>query len=170
LLGRFVQKALGDVRKWREVNFTKADAKIQGGHAFKTMAAYEKWLAQGGEDGMRQLAVLRLLGLFDRPADAGCLTALRREPAIPGLTESLIGLGEDDWNLALSSLADCRLISVHSEESAIPNLQSEIRNGRAPHRRRGRFSPRRAAGLHPSRPSLPRVVAVSGGQPRRRAG
>jgi hypothetical protein len=49
LLGGFIQGALGDVRKWREVNFTKADAAIKGGHAFKTMSAYEKWLDSGGK-------------------------------------------------------------------------------------------------------------------------
>jgi len=127
LLGRYLAKAhQGDIRKRDRVKFVEADAKIQGGHAFKTMAAYEKWLAQGGEDGVRALAVLRLLGLFDRPADAGCLTALRREPAIRGLTEPLVGLDQDDWNLAVSFLADCDLISVQSDQSAIPNPQSSI--------------------------------------------
>ena len=32
----------------------QADAKVQGGHALKTTAAYEKWMAAGGEDGVRQ--------------------------------------------------------------------------------------------------------------------
>lgn len=112
LLGRFLTRAhQGDIRKRDQVKFDKADAKIQGGHAFKTMSAYEKWLTKGGEDGARELAVLRLMGLFDRPADAGCLAALRKEPAISGLTEPLGDLGEDDWNLTLSSLEQCGLIS-----------------------------------------------------------
>ena len=120
LLGRYLSKAhQGDIRRHERVKFEKADAKIQGGHAFKTMMAYEKWLAAGGEDGARQLAVLRLLGLFDRPADAGCLAALRREPPIASLTEPLVGLAEDDWNLTLSSLADCGLVSVQSDRTAI---------------------------------------------------
>jgi hypothetical protein len=118
LLGKYIQKALGDVRRWREVNFMEADAKIQGGHAFKMMMAYEKWFAGAGEDGARSLAILRLLGLFDRPADAGCLSALRREPAIPGLTEPLVGLAEEDWNITLSSLIDCRLASIASPSSS----------------------------------------------------
>ncbi len=79
----------------------KADSEVKGGHAFKAMAAYEAWLSTGGERGERQLAVLRLLGLFDRPADSGCLSALCREPALPGLTEPLIDLDEDDWNLTV---------------------------------------------------------------------
>ncbi len=127
LLGTYLGKAhQGDIRTRDRVKFDKADAKIQGGHAFKTMAAYEKWLGEGGEDGQRALAVLRLLGLFDRPADAGCLAALRRKPAIRGLTKRLVGLGDDDWNLAVSFLADCGLISVQSAQSSIVNPQSSI--------------------------------------------
>ena len=41
------------------------------------MAAYEKWFQREGEQGARELAALRLLGYFDRPADTGCLAALR---------------------------------------------------------------------------------------------
>ncbi len=129
LLGRFVQKALGDVRRWRDVKFTVADAKVQGGHAFKTMAAYEKWLAAGEGDGACALAVLRLLGLFDRPADSGCLAALRREPPIASLTEPLVGLGEDDWNLAVSSLEECGLVSRTSAnqlETRNPKLETGL--------------------------------------------
>lgn len=120
LLGRYLAKAhQGDIRRRDRVKFDKADAKVQGGHAFKTMTAYEKWLVEGGADGARALTVLRLLGLFDRPADAGCLAALRREPAIAGLTEPLFGLGEDDWNLTLSSLADCGLVSCNTPTDSL---------------------------------------------------
>ncbi len=111
LLGRFLARAHGgDVRRRDRVAVSKADLKTQGGHAFRTMAAYETWLAAGSEEGERQLGVLRLLGLFDRPADAGCLGALRRQPAIAGLTEPLVGLDEEDWNLTASALADCGLV------------------------------------------------------------
>ena len=124
LLGRYLARAHGgDIRKRDHVRFEKADARIQGGHAFKAMAAYEKWFAGGGEEGTRQLAVLRVMGLFDRPANAGCLAALRREPAIKGLTESLVGLTDEDWNVTCSMLSDCRLIAVQSE---IGNLKSQI--------------------------------------------
>ncbi len=127
LLGTCLAKAhRGDIRKRDLVNFEKADAKIQGGHAFKTMPAYEKWFAESGEDGARALAVLRLTGLFDRPADAGCLAALRGKPSIPGLTEPLIDLSDDDWNIALFSLEECGLITVDSNQSAIGDRQSAI--------------------------------------------
>ena len=74
LLGAWLKKAYqGDIRNWTLVKFEEADADTQGGHAFKVMTAYEDWLASSGEEGRRQLAILRLMGLFDRPADPGCL-------------------------------------------------------------------------------------------------
>ena len=54
---------------------------------FKMRAALENWFARSGEFGARQLAVLRILGLFDRPADAGCIVSLRTLPVINGLTD-----------------------------------------------------------------------------------
>ncbi len=127
LLGRYLAKCHnGDVRKRNLICFEQADEKIEGGHAFKVMAAYEKWLAGGGEEGMRQLAVLRLLGLFDRPADAGSLTALCREPVIEGLTEPLVGLGDSDWNYTLSNLVECGLISCRESPSGISNVRPAI--------------------------------------------
>lgn len=113
LVGRYLVRAHGgDVRRRDRVRLEKADASVQGGHAFKAMAAYERWLAEGGEEGARQLAILRLMGLFDRPADAALLGALRRPPAIVGLTEPIVDLAEDDWNLAVAALGDCGLVSV----------------------------------------------------------
>jgi tetratricopeptide (TPR) repeat protein len=113
LLGHYLSRAHGgDIRRRDRVHLEKADKSIQGGHAFKAMAAYERWLANGGEEGARQLAILRLMALFDRPADAACLHALRHPPIIEGLTEPVIDLPEDDWNLAVAALGDCGLVSV----------------------------------------------------------
>ncbi|MEZ5577168.1 MAG: hypothetical protein R3F44_16665 [Candidatus Competibacteraceae bacterium] len=116
LLGGFLHRAFGgDIRQRDRVQFEKADARIDGGHALRTMAAYERWLLRdGGEEGQREVAVLRLLGLFDRPADAACLAALRREP-IAGLTEALDGLADDDWAFCLSGLEAARLLTVNRD-------------------------------------------------------
>ena len=57
-----------------------------------------------------ELAILRLLGLFDRPAQPRALAALRAEPAIPGLTEPLMDLGEEEWQSALSELREHGLL------------------------------------------------------------
>jgi hypothetical protein len=126
LIGRFLAQAFrGDIRKRDLVKFEEADAEIQGGHAFRVMEAYETWFVTGDERAQRQLAVLRLLGLFDRPADEGCLAALRKAPSIPKLTnpffhrcKGLKGffgkvqpISDSEWNLAISRLADCGLVS-----------------------------------------------------------
>ena len=44
-----------------------------------------------------ELSVLRMLGLFDRPADEKALGALLKSPAIPGLTETLTDLYPTEW-------------------------------------------------------------------------
>jgi tetratricopeptide (TPR) repeat protein len=120
LLGLYLKGAHGgDVRRRDRVELDRADALWKNnrldqpyGHAFKVMAAYERWLERGGDAGRRQLAVLRLLGLFDRPADPGCLAALRAGPVIPGLTEPLAELDEDGWNLAVSALEGVGLLQA----------------------------------------------------------
>jgi len=120
LLGKFLKRAFhGDIRQRDRVKFEKADEKVAGGHAFRTMAAYEQWLLSSADEGQREVAVLRLMGLFDRPAEAGCISALRKEPAIEGLTEPLIGLEDDDWNYTLSNLAECRLITRQAGDQSV---------------------------------------------------
>jgi hypothetical protein len=126
LLGGFLKRAFhGDIRQRDRVKFEKADEKMDGGHAFRTMAAYEQWLLRdGGDEGRREVAVLRLMGLFDRPADAGCLAALRFE-TIPGLTEPLAGLADDDWEFCLSGLETVKLLTVNRDAaSALVSLDA----------------------------------------------
>ncbi len=107
LLGNFLRRAHGsDVRKRREIDLQRADEK-QGGHATRVIAAYARWLGEGPE-----LVILRLLGLFDRPAEAGALKALRAAPPIPGLTEPLVDLSNEDWHLATATLRDHSLLAA----------------------------------------------------------
>lgn len=118
LLGRYLCRAFqGDIRKRDRLKLQKADTKATNGHAFRVMAAYEKWLSGSGEAGRQEVAILRMLGLFDRPADAACLAALRREP-IPGLTEPLDDLEDEEWECCISDLESMGLISVHRERGA----------------------------------------------------
>jgi class 3 adenylate cyclase/tetratricopeptide (TPR) repeat protein len=116
LLGGFLKRAFrGDIRQRDRVKFEKADEKMDGGHAFRTMAAYEEWLlSDGGDEGRREVAVLRLMGLFDRPADADCLAALR-SGTIPSLTEPLAGLADEDWEFCLSGLEDAKLLTINRD-------------------------------------------------------
>ncbi|HEX7181797.1 MAG TPA: hypothetical protein VF756_08150 [Thermoanaerobaculia bacterium] len=107
LLGNFLRRAHGgDVRKRREIDLHHA-AEKQGGHASRVIAAYAHWLGEGPE-----LAILRLLGLFDRPAEAGALEALRAAPPVPGLTESLVDLSDEDWRLTITTLRDHSLLAA----------------------------------------------------------
>jgi hypothetical protein len=111
LLGRFLKSAHGgDVRRRDRVDFSDLQAIRGGKQAFRVIAAYEKWLAGGGEAGARQLALLRLLGLFDRLAANPLLAALRAAPAIVGLTEPLVGLDEAEWNLVVDQLEEASLV------------------------------------------------------------
>jgi tetratricopeptide (TPR) repeat protein len=105
LLGNYLRRAYeGDVRQRKKVVLSKASER-HGGHAFRVIRAYVRWLGKGPEG-----AILRLMGLFDRPADAKMLVALRAKPAIKGLTEPLVDLSEEDWNWAISSLQDHGLL------------------------------------------------------------
>lgn len=116
LLGTYLRDAHeGDIRRRDLVRLAEADAEEQGGHAFRVMAAYERHLESEGEKGQRALAILRLMGLFDRPATADCLRALWQSPAIPNLTEPLIGITETQRNLTLKRLEDSRLLTVNRD-------------------------------------------------------
>ena len=78
----------------------------QGVHARKVMESYQTWIGEGPE-----LSVLRMLGLFDRPADEKALGALLKSPAIPGLTESLTDLSPTEWRTILARLRRARLLA-----------------------------------------------------------
>jgi tetratricopeptide (TPR) repeat protein len=70
------------------------------------MASYQSWFGEGPE-----LSVLRMLGLFDRPADEKALEVLLKPPAIPGLTESLTDLRPSEWRTILAKLRRARLLA-----------------------------------------------------------
>jgi hypothetical protein len=70
------------------------------------MMSYQTWFDEGPE-----LSVLRMLGLFDRPADEKVLAALLKPPVISGLTESLIGLSTTERRTILAKLRRARLLA-----------------------------------------------------------
>jgi hypothetical protein len=110
LLGKYLALAFaGDIRQFGQVDWAEADAETKGGHAFRVIAAYERWFAGEGK-APELLAALRLLGFFDRPATPENLAALRAAPAIAGLTEALIDLKSTRWNATLKRLQDLRLL------------------------------------------------------------
>jgi tetratricopeptide (TPR) repeat protein len=128
LLGRFLARAHGgDILCRDRVRFEEADRNEQGGTTFKMLAGFERWFADSGDMEQRSLAVLRLLGLFDRPADAGCIADLRDPPAITGLTDRFFmnanaatgrmarPLPDESFNTAVSFLVDLGLAAIPAE-------------------------------------------------------
>jgi len=106
LLGSYLSDAYnGDIRFRREVSECLAHDVRQGAHARKVMESYQTWFGEGPE-----LSVLRLLGLFDRPADEKALGELLKPPAIDGLTESLTDLRPTEWRTILAKLRRARLL------------------------------------------------------------
>ncbi|MBV9998318.1 MAG: protein kinase [Verrucomicrobia bacterium] len=107
LLGSYLTDAYnGEIRCRDEVSNRLAHDVRQGAHARKVMASYQGWFGEGAE-----LSVLRLLGLFDRPADAKALEAVQKPPAMPGLTEGLSDLSPTEWRTILAKLRRARLLA-----------------------------------------------------------
>src|SRR3979411_464137 len=107
LLGSYLTDAYnGDIRDRKEVSECLAHDVRQGVHARKVMESYQTWFGEGPE-----LSVLRMLGLFDRPADEKALGALLKPPAIRDLTESLTDLSSTDWRTILARLRRARLLA-----------------------------------------------------------
>jgi hypothetical protein len=107
LLGSYLTDAYnGDIRRREEVSKRLAKDVRQGVHALKVMESYRTWFGEGPE-----LSVLRLLGLFDRPADEKAIRALLKPPAIAGLTESLTELSPTEWRTLLARLRRSRLLA-----------------------------------------------------------
>jgi serine/threonine protein kinase len=107
LLGSYLTDAChGDIRRRQEVSTRLAHDMRQGFHARKVMESYQTWFGEGPE-----LAILRMLGLFDRPADEQTFAVLLKSPAIAGLTESLTDLRPTEWQTILAKLRRARLLA-----------------------------------------------------------
>lgn len=112
LLGTYLRDALGgDVTRRSEVRLLGDDR--HGEHAAHILDAYEAWFA-----GKPEAAIVQLLGLFDGPADAAALRALRSAPPIRHLTDQLVGLDEPSWRRAVAGLRQAGLVAGHLENEA----------------------------------------------------
>jgi len=107
LLGSYLADSYGgDIRRRSEVSARLARDVRQGAHARKVMESYQTWFGEGPE-----VSVLRMLGLFDRPADEKALGVLLKPPAIRGLTESLADLSPTEWRAILARLRRAKLLA-----------------------------------------------------------
>src|SRR5208282_3412174 len=113
LLGSYLSDAYnGDIRCRKEVSERLAHDVRQGVHARKVMESYQAWFGEGPE-----MSVLRMLGLFDRPADEKALGALLKPPPIRGLTESLTNLSPTEWRTLLARLRRARLLAAEDSHN-----------------------------------------------------
>ncbi|HEX2120966.1 MAG TPA: TIR domain-containing protein, partial [Thermoanaerobaculia bacterium] len=131
LLGTYLAEVFGgDIGRAGDVTLLEEDSE-SGNHARHILGSYEKWLSAGtlAEDdlppeeaeevkrtGAEMLAVLRLLGLFDRPATMDAMNVLRAAPAIPGLTEALASLSDAAWRRTIARLRNLQLIDHDAGE------------------------------------------------------
>jgi len=114
LLGTYLSIVYkGDIEKRdRIAKLTKE--KKYGGHARQVMASYEAWFKDQPD-----LDILRMMGLFDRPAEGGAIEVLRAPPPIKGLTTKLKDLSLEDWQFALNNLRKAGLLA--KEDPAMPD-------------------------------------------------
>jgi hypothetical protein len=103
LLGTYLRDIYeGDIRRRREVPLLEDDDEHR--HARRVIAKYAEWLQEP------EIQALRILGLFDRPAQTEAVKALRAEPAITDLTDAIGLAHEARWRKALARLREARLI------------------------------------------------------------
>ena len=133
LLGNYLRECTDDhdIRGWEQrFPILQEDEHIhpvpdpqgkRAGHGVRMLRAYERWL--GAES--PALAILRLLGLFDRPVRSDLLDELRAAPVIPDLTETLVELPEAEWKRALAQLEQLALI--HREPLSLPAGRAEVK-------------------------------------------
>lgn len=111
LLGTYLREATDDheIRRRREIPLLDQDAEHRY-HARHLFGAYLRHLGENSPE----VAVLRLLGFFDRPAEEQLLAVLREadEPDLNVLVAPLRSLSPADWRRVLRRLSDLRLIDV----------------------------------------------------------
>ncbi len=118
LLGNYLVDLLdGDVRQRDRIPHL-TDDDTQGQHARRVMQAYAHWFEQnhhqaGGNGTPPELTLLRLMGLFDRPAPVEALDALAAPPAIEGLTDGLADLTPERLRRALEHLKKLGLLEAN---------------------------------------------------------
>lgn len=106
LLGRYLCSVYkGDINQKDNIPIITKE-KGYGGHARRVMEAYEKWLGESPE-----LDILRMMGLFDGPAEGGAIEVLKKGLPIPGVSQQLQELSPDDWQYALTNLRDANLLT-----------------------------------------------------------
>jgi predicted ATPase len=105
LLANYLNDAFeGNILYRQQVNALQEDIR-QGGHAKRVLSSYSDWI-----DDTAALEVLRVMGLFDRPAGAHAMQALRAFP-IRDLTEHISQLTDEECHRVVSRLRRVGLLA-----------------------------------------------------------
>ena len=81
----------------------------EGGHARRIMASYARWLKQHKQEA--QLAILNLIGLFDRPAPPEAMNALLADASMAPFTGQLHQVDDPAWDAASGALREMGLLN-----------------------------------------------------------
>lgn len=91
----------------------------EGGHAQRIMASYSQWLAR--HERWAELAILRVIGLFDRPARPEAIDALLANASLGPAMAGLGRVGSEEWNRCIDALRGMGLLNKE-----IPNMPGAI--------------------------------------------
>jgi hypothetical protein len=120
LSGSYIVEALGgEARSPIRVNLLSEDAG-RGGHAWRVLSSYERWLEPAKEqphlgEAVAQadlLQILRTISVFDRTVRGDRLFALFVKTRIRGLTDRLCGLPDEAFLRGLYKLRDLKLVTL----------------------------------------------------------
>lgn len=98
LAGVLQRRYGGNVARWREVSGNSEPID-------RRLSSLECLLTE------EEKTVMRLMGLFDGPAEAEAIQALRAGGSIPGLTDVLKRFDESRWTAVLRNLRDLQLLA-----------------------------------------------------------
>jgi tetratricopeptide (TPR) repeat protein len=109
LLGNYIREAHGGDLRARDQLKALANTDMEGEHARRIMDAYVRWFqANGREDAV---AILRFIGLFDRPAEPRALAALLADRE-SGQPANLAQVGDEGWNRCVEMLIELGLLNA----------------------------------------------------------
>jgi tetratricopeptide (TPR) repeat protein len=109
LLGNYLRDVHGG-RLTGQVELDSLTSDVhEGGHARRIMASYVRWLERG--ERLTELAILRLIGLFDRPAAPEAIQALLTDTRMAPFTGQLEQVGSSEWDGSVDALREMGLLS-----------------------------------------------------------
>jgi len=115
LLGNYIRDVHGGDLSGRYDLEELTEDRREGEHARRVMTTYAGWLT--GQGRTAELAILNLIGLFDRPAEPTAMSALLGEDDLGLLTLGLDHVGGIAWNHAVAALQSMGLLNEDAPES-----------------------------------------------------